>query len=131
MAPEERRAKPSLGSYILWVAMIVTILSFSAFLVWSEITSGGGYQDSIFKIMLGFAGAAIAIKMAVDLSKAIRGRPTPKQLSLTLLKCSDCGLKSEREFEAGDFVGKVFEKACRKCDGPVEVDLIYTKSQAK
>jgi len=44
---------------------------------------------------------------------------------LSLLQCTKCGEKVERNYKEGEYVTKVVEDKCPKCASPMFVKLIY------
>jgi hypothetical protein len=50
--------------------------------------------------------------------------------SITLLACHSCDSTGEREFQKGDFVGKVLGK-CAKCKGEQYIRAIYAIDEKK
>ncbi|MHA1820355.1 MAG: hypothetical protein ACTSU2_15075 [Promethearchaeota archaeon] len=59
-----------------------------------------------------------------------------KEFKTSILKCNQCGSKSKRPFEEGDYVFKEFSgKKCSKCGGTtytiIEIFAEFKKSKSK
>ncbi len=127
-AKKEEEVKISIGWYLVWFTMIGFLALFSIWMIWHEVRSGQiSDTNSLFKVIAGMTGIGIAIKMTLDVIKAVRGIKGPRWRYMTLVKCLKCKFKSEREFKEGEYVGKKWDDPCPACGGPMVIELIYAK----
>lgn len=76
----------------------------------------------------------LAIVVALIVYLYLESRPKKPQreeyVTRVLLKCTSCGYRIERDFEAGDFIG--LEKGkCPKCGGATKITGIYAVEKSK
>jgi len=127
-AKKEEEVKISIGWYFIWFSMIGFLVIFSVWMIWQGAKNEDASNvDSLFKIVAGITGLGIAVKMSLDVIKAIRGIKGPKWRYRTLVRCLNCKFQSEREFKEGEYVGKKWDDPCPACGGPMVIELIYAK----
>ena len=49
----------------------------------------------------------------------------------TELICLKCGLKEVRDFKEGDYISKITNEKCKRCGGPLKINLIYSLETKK
>ena len=47
------------------------------------------------------------------------------------IECVKCGYSEVRPFKHGDYVGKLVDDKCRKCEGPMKVTMIFAEPERK
>lgn len=57
-----------------------------------------------------------------------RGKKEPEKRVVTVLRCPKCGYKKIREFREGDYVGKIVDEKCPKCNVSLVIDAIYEEN---
>lgn len=57
-----------------------------------------------------------------------RSKKEAEKRIVTVLRCPRCGYKKTREFKEGDYVGKIVDEKCPKCDARLVIDAIYEES---
>ncbi len=123
------KKKVPYGFYIIWVLSLAGILIISTVFLYlglsnlKEITG-----ESFLNIIMGIAGLGIAAKVGYDMFKARISLKEEAFEVLTELLCVICGEKILREFKEGDYVGKVSEDVCPKCQSSPSIVAIYSRT---
>jgi ribosomal protein S27AE len=73
-------------------------------------------------VYLGLAAASVTAAGLVLLLPRRRGET--KRIVVELV-CTECGYREFKQFEEGDYVGRVYASRCPRCGGDMVVDAIY------
>ncbi|MHA1294171.1 MAG: hypothetical protein ACTSQJ_16080 [Promethearchaeota archaeon] len=100
--------------------IIIGIIIIGALLIYMS-----GNTDSVNSgsfIMTGF----MLICMGATLMQIQKQPPEPIRQTLSILKCTNCGLLKVRNFKDGDFVFKKEVEECNQCKNQMEINQIYS-----
>lgn len=127
--PEEKRKIPY-GFYIIWMLSLAGILIISIVFLYLGISnlSGSTIGESALNIIMGIAGLGIAAKVGYDMFRTRMSFREEAFEVLTELLCMECGERFSRPFKEGDYVGKISEEKCPKCQGYSSIAVIYSKT---
>jgi endogenous inhibitor of DNA gyrase (YacG/DUF329 family) len=57
-----------------------------------------------------------------------RKKSREEQKVVTVLKCPQCGYTKKRDFQEGDFIGKIVDEKCPHCGVNLVVEAIYAET---
>jgi hypothetical protein len=126
-------ANNKISSYLTMIMLVVLALSLVALFV-----SVQTYIDGDQLTALIFAGIG-SISLAICLFLLYQSRKQAAQVKIdipkvmTTIECQskECGSKTVREFERGDYVFKDLDVACSKCSGKQMITAIYKEVKEK
>lgn len=125
---EEKRKVPY-GFYIIWVLSLAGILVISTLFLYLGLSNfERSTGDSFLNIIMGIAGLGIAAKVGYDMFKARISLKEEAFEVITELRCLSCGENLSREFMEGDYVGKMADARCPRCENPLSVVAIYSRT---
>lgn len=78
-----------------------------------------------FGLVWSFIGMFV---MALGLTLMTSGRnkeKKPPPPTVTEIRCDSCDFKEIRDFEQGDYILKLVEAKCPKCQGPMTIEGVY------
>ncbi len=133
--PEEERREPTLLATALMVIMSLGLAAFSAIIIYfgvkSGSRSGAPTMDAWFQVLFGVTGLMLSLKMVYDVLRMKIGPEEVEPVIVSMLQCSSCAHKWEREFKEGEYVGLRVDEGCPKCGEKAIVAAIYAKQPKK
>ncbi len=78
--------------------------------------------DYTYIAYIGLSGVSIAA--ALYLLRLGRRRKASTRVVVEM-KCLSCGSVMYKNFEEGDFVGRIYPAYCKRCGGDMVIDAIY------
>jgi len=88
-------------------------------------------MDAWFQVLFGVTGLMLSLKMIYDVLRLKIGPEEVEPVIVSMLQCSSCAHKWEREFKEGEYVGLRVDENCPKCGEKVIVAAIYAKPPKK
>ncbi len=120
---------PSKGVGVLTTlfAVVFMLFTLSIFLLYlsTDAYSRGRYDQGLYYLLFGVLGFAISTYLLTQTrgrTMAVMNRKPSR--TLTLMECIQCGFKTIRGFQKGDFVLKEAEN-CPKCSKPMIMSSVY------
>ena len=97
-------------------------LAFTAMGAFVLFTSVG--TSDPFGFIWSFMGMFVmALGLTMMTSRDKHKKPPPP--TVTEIRCSSCDFKEIRDFEKGDYILKLIEATCPKCQSPMTIEGVY------
>jgi phage FluMu protein Com len=122
--------KPLLGVGFLLLIFTVMLMLSLTFLYLGFIRYSTGSADSTAYLMTGAFGALLAFYGIMQLRKKTAYIHLLNYNIVTTSECEECGFKSLRKFERGDYVFKPVDK-CPKCNKVMIITSIHSEEKTR
>jgi hypothetical protein len=108
---------------VLARSVVALMLSVNAFIIGNEVVAG-------YLMLIGLIAMVLSVYVLLQSRKRTASMKIEAPKVMTTVECKQCGFKSVREFQRGDFVFKELE-ACQKCEDKMLITSIYKEVKEK
>jgi len=115
--------------YFIAILTVLIILSLVTIIQVFKTYTETGYTDFL-ALTLSASAIALSVYMAFQMRREPLKLGFEESKVSTMIRCSECGFETIREFKEGDYVLKEAE-SCPKCKGSTFIYMIFRETEEK